>query len=633
MPTLSVLHVTTSLQLESTTALESSASGKGSEPCARDAETLSPRRTPKVGVTLIVDLGRGVGAEYARHAAGGNSPTMLVDDSSAPKAFSLPCLSRDAFLSSSLAALLPVERIVLFLVRTPSSDDDQVIERSLELAAGSPNCRVCLVTSFSIHLSDTQWLATETVLRARFERVAPGRCFVIRPGHIASGGSELNDALTTLAAFHPLVSDRFQSCFVGEAELYSAVDAIMRSGQLATGRTYTLLGTIRPLCDVLAERVSGGTAARLLSGISRAARFLSIGRMLGWLFGLLARGCPALNQWQCHTLEPTTFGELLSLYNPQNARHVAIAGYNTGVTHFGWKYPGRTVIKTTGCGKRIRLHGSTVDVDAGVTLKRVVNELNHSGRELFVLPNYSYISMGTTFFVPIHGSGSEVSTLGDTIEKVLLYDPTADRLVRLKRSDPRFREYMYNSQSGALALRLRLRIREKPRYYVRRTTLDAPSAADVWRLFAEPEASNVELRKSRAADTSVEVSKYYTALTGAADALEVPKDSIGRLWDRLEENWLTSWLFHTLVRRFGYHVELFLDEREFALFWASHATLPLAKLQLRFVRRDGLPHSPFGDRDRVSIDLFMRRSVSPAFIRFMKEQLPDARFNPGKHSM
>jgi hypothetical protein len=367
--------------------------------------------------------------------------------------------------------------------------------------------------------------------------------------------------------------------------------------------------------------------------ISRAASYFYVGHLVGVMFALLARRRPALAQWQCHTLEPSTIRELLTLYNPHNRRHLAIAGYNTGVTHFGWKYPGCTVIKTIGCGKRIRIHGSSVEVDAGLTLKHVVSRLSRAGCELFVLPNYSYVSMGTTYFVPVHGSGSEVSTLGDTIEIVLLYDPVTDRIVRLKRSDARFGRYMYNSGSGALALRLRLRTRDKSRYFVQRTRLEDPSAAEVWRLFSDTEASNVELRKSRATDALVEVSKYYTTLDGATDALEVPKDTIGRLWDRLEENPVTSWLFHAMVRRFGYHVELFLNEREFAIFWAAHATLPLSKLQLRFVRCDGLPHSPFGDCDRISIDLFMRRSVSPAFIRFIKEQLPDARFNPGKHSM
>ncbi|MEZ6069201.1 MAG: hypothetical protein R3C10_02785 [Pirellulales bacterium] len=118
-----------------------------------------------------------------------------------------------------------------------------------------------------------------------------------------------------------------------------------------------------------------------------------------------------------------------------------------------------------------------------------------------------------------------------------------------------------------------------------------------------------------------------------SDRLEIPRDAIGSLWDRLEENRVTSWLFHTLVRRYGFHVELFLDRDEFAVFWQAHARLPLKKIQLRLVRRDDLPHSPIGRRDCISADLFMRRSDRDAFVTFLHGHLPHVRHNPGKHSM
>jgi hypothetical protein len=241
--------------------------------------------------------------------------------------------------------------------------------------------------------------------------------------------------------------------------------------------------------------------------------------------------------------------------------------------------------------------------------------------------------MGTTFMVPIHGSCSEVSTLGETIESVLLYEQSKDRIRRLKRNAPEFGHFMYNPQSGVLVLRLTLRVRGKSRYFVRRLTLHDPPSAEIWDLLANSKAANVEVRKSRAADSNVDISEYYTAADEARAAMEVPKDSLGRMWDRLEENRCTSWAFHSLVRRFGFHVELFLDEREFDTFWSAHSKLPLSKIQLRFVRRDGLPHSPIGDRDCISADLFMRRSASPEFIHFINENLGHARFNPGKHSL
>src|SRR5262249_43950354 len=169
-----------------------------------------------------------------------------------------------------------------------------------------------------------------------------------------------------------------------------------------------------------------------------------------------------------------------------------------------------------------------------------------------------------------------------------------------------------------------LRIRDRSRYFVKRSRLQSPSAADILETFADPDAANIEIRKSRAGDRAVDVSRYFTAASDG-QTLEVPRDSIGRLWDRVEENPVTSWLFHTYVRRCGFHVELFLDKREFEVFWRLHATLPLAKIQLRLVRCDHLSHSPFGDCDRIAVDLFMQRRHSAAFLAFMKEHLPHAR--------
>jgi hypothetical protein len=249
------------------------------------------------------------------------------------------------------------------------------------------------------------------------------------------------------------------------------------------------------------------------------------------------------------------------------------------------------------------------------------------------VPNYSYVTLGTTFFVPIHGSGSDVSTLGDTIEKVVFYDPSTDRLHAVRRGDPAFDRTMYDLESGVLVLRLRLRVRPQTRYFMRRCLIESPTADDVWECFTDPAAANIEMRKPSASSTAVRLAKFYTAADGADDLLEVPRDSIGRLWDRLEENRLTSALFHGLTRRYAFHVELFLDRDEFEIFWQAHAGLPLLKIQLRFVHHDGLPNSPFGDRDCIAADLFMSRSASPAFLRFVHEKLPDARFNRGKHGM
>jgi hypothetical protein len=159
-----------------------------------------------------------------------------------------------------------------------------------------------------------------------------------------------------------------------------------------------------------------------------------------------------------------------------------------------------------------------------------------------------------------------------------------------------------------------------------------PPAATVWEWFHDASASNVEVRKAGAATPKVTVYTYYVDAANTSAALELPRDRLGRLWDRLEENPLTSVLFHALSRRLAHHVELFLSESEFTAFWNTHATLPIAKIQLRFIKRDGFPHSPFRDHDCISADLFMRKAHRPRFEAYLRDTLPAVKMNPGKHS-
>jgi hypothetical protein len=193
---------------------------------------------------------------------------------------------------------------------------------------------------------------------------------------------------------------------------------------------------------------------------------------------------------------------------------------------------------------------------------------------------------------------------------------------------------MYDPSANILLLRLTVGVKDRSGYYVRRQVLEGPSGQEVVSLFHDPQASNVELRKSGAGSRTVQVSKYYAAAPRGDDAsLEVPRDRLGSLWDRLEENPVTRMLFHGLTRRFAHHVELFLSEAEFAVFWDTHGTLPLKKIQLRYIKQDGLPNSPFRKGDCISVDLFMLKKHRRAFENYLKSTFGAVRMNPGKHSM
>src|SRR5262249_5276426 len=188
-------------------------------------------------------------------------------------------------------------------------------------------------------------------------------------------------------------------------------------------------------------------------------------------------------------------------------------------------------------------------------------------------------------------------------------------------------------KSPVVVLRLYLLAKPKSGYFVRSETLRNPSAIDLLDALRDREATNVEIRQTHAASAKVTVRKYYKEPgETSAPALELPRDALGLLWDRLEENPVTSFLMHALSRHLAWHTELFFTPQEFDLFWRTHAQAPLRKIQLRYIRRDGMPHSPYRDEDCVSADLFLFRMDKPCFDAYIRKTFPSVRTNPGKHS-
>ncbi|MCS6851012.1 MAG: FAD-binding protein, partial [Gemmataceae bacterium] len=396
-------------------------------------------------------------------------------------------------------------------------------------------------------------------------------------------------------------------------------------------RVVTLLGPNRPWRDVLREHCPTGFGPALVVGLCWLLAAVGVGLFLSLVAQLVLRLRSSLGHWHFETLRPRSFAELLALCNRYNHAYVKVVGYNNGVVHFGQKFPGRTVVSTVGCRRVVRVGPRRVKADAGATLGQIQRLLADAGLELLVLPNYSYVCVGTAFFIPIHGSASACSTVADSIDKVVLYDPVAERFIVARRGGPAFAEHLYNLRSPAVVLRVYLRVKDKSRYFVQKHTWIDPSAEQLLAALRDDQAANVELRKSRASAREVHVCRYYVE-RATGPALELPRDTLGRLWDRLEANPLTSFVFHALTRHLAWHVELFFTADEFSRFWATHRPLPLAKIQLRYIRRDGFPYSPFAQHDCVSADMFMLRRQRRKFERYLRATFGVVRANPGKHS-
>lgn len=533
----------------------------------------------------------------------------------------------DALSTDSLAGA------VVFLSRKGTERDCGLLEAVVEIATEKGAGCVCLVSSFQVHFGDRRARQAEEWAIARW-RGFPGRVVVFRPGPIHSSCSRLSDRLRKLRFLASVVPERFKSCCVEGDELFAAIEQELTSPDSRKRRTFTLLGSNRPWKDLLARESRERPLPVFVRLAALLLRVLLLGQLAGLILDCFARWLPRLRAWNFDSLRPNSVRELLALYNKYNYRHVKIVGYNNGVIHFGQHYPGKTILSTVGCNRVARLRGDLARFDGGVIIRQAMEKLRAEDKELHVVPNYSYVSMGTAYFIPIHGSASKYCTVAETIEQVCLYDPVEDHFFTVSRQDDAFGHYMYNLSANVLLLQLTLKVKKKSHYYVKVQKLTSLSSRQILDFFQDAKVSNVEIRKAGSASSEVKIYQYYTSPPdGDADALELPRDTLGSLWDRLESTPIASALFHGLTRRFAHHVELFLQEEDFATFWETHRALPLSKIQLRYIRRDGFPNSPFREHDCVSADLFMLKKYKRAFEAYVKETFRAARMNPGKHSM
>jgi FAD/FMN-containing dehydrogenase len=569
-------------------------------------------------VLAVAGFGDPVVADYADYATreGAGNMVILAED-----AGSVPSEKRGR-----------VAALVLFLPRRLRARERQTLDAILDRAREGRTELVAVVSTFRAHLGDQGAAQIEEYVLARTKGLPRG-AVVFRPGHLLSPRSRAGERLRRLGFLYPLVPRRLSGCCVDGHELFAAIEAVRQSPGSAEPRVYTLLGPNRPWRERLAEHGTKGVGRACLTAACALLSLLLVGHFAALLLTLLARRRPALRCCDVGTLRPGGTGELLALYNPYNYRHVKVVGYNNGVVHFGHRYPGRTVVSTVGCNRLTRVGADLLRADCGVTVRQALDYLARSGQELPVVPNYSYVALGTAFFVPIHGSAADYSTVLDTITRVTLYDPATDRRLEATRAEPAFGEHAYDLSAEVLLLDLDLRVKPKSRYFVERQALQEPGSEELLAALRDARPTNVEIRKSRASARPVTVSRYYKDPGDTtARARELPRDALGRLWDRLEENPVTSYLMHALTRHLAWHVELFFTAEEFATFWRTHPALPLRKLQLRYIRRDGLPRSPFRDHDCVAVDLFLLRRHRRRFEAYLQNTFPAVRTNPGKHS-
>jgi hypothetical protein len=581
----------------------------------------------------VISLGQPAAVDYVDQVCRGGSNVSFVSNAAACAGLGCHTYPVEPFSLEAVRSGLrgPIAAVVVFLPRVLTDNDRHCLDALFALAGESHPEVVVLVSTFRCHLGDRAAMESEAFGVRRAEQLA--RVRVLRPGHLLSRHSRAQAFLRQRGWIYPLLPSWLRSCCIDGEELFAAIESERAARGSKRTRACTLLGPCVAWRERLRQYRSRSGLSHLLTILCSLVSVLGPGSAAALLLGLLAGRQPWWRALSMTALRPSSFRELLTLYNRYNYRHVKVVGYNNGIHHFGHRYPGKAIVSTVGCKRVVSAGPDRLKADGGATVRRALDYLAATDRELPVVPNFSYVCLGTAFFVPIHGSAADFSTIGETITRVILYDPLRDRVLRARRHEPAFRKYAYNLKADVLLLRLVLRSKPRSRYYVHREIIEHPGGQALVRALHDCHAANVEIRKASATSRTVTLSRYYNDPKGAGTpVLELPRDALGRLWDRLEENPLSAFLMHALTRHFAWHVELFFTPAEFVRFWEMHHQLPLRKIQVRYIRQDGLPHSAFRDHDCVSVDLFMLRRHRRRFETCLGKTFGTLRTNPGKHS-
>ena len=325
--------------------------------------------------------------------------------------------------------------LVLFLSPRLASADRRALDDLLGRLTGKKLDTVCVVSSSRIHLGDRNAAATEAFALDRVKALGV-RTVVVRAGHVLSPHSRTTSRLRQLGGFGALVPERLRSCFVSGDELFAAIESERRGEGRQKVKVVTLLGANESWRSQLKQHRQDGSAQFCLRIVCGLLALLMVGHLAGLVLDVLARRSPGLRHWNFDTLLPASLGELLSSTTVQFRSTSRWSATTTASITSAIGIPGKTVVSTVHCNRIVRTGSDRVKADCGTTIRKALDFLAASGQELPVVPNYSYVCLGTAFFVPIHGSAADFSTVADTITKVRALRPRSrppDRVPRTRR--------------------------------------------------------------------------------------------------------------------------------------------------------------------------------------------------------
>src|SRR5262249_7167538 len=153
-----------------------------------------------------------------------------------------------------------------------------LFEAVLAVARAHRAERVCIVSTFRVHLGDRAAARCEAALLAQL-RGLPAAVSILRPAHVLSRNSRLAAFLKDSSCWLPLLPNRLQGCCVGGEELFAAIDQELAAPGPRRGRVYTLLGQNRPWRDYF-RNYRQGPLARAYVALTAALPPLALFRRL-----------------------------------------------------------------------------------------------------------------------------------------------------------------------------------------------------------------------------------------------------------------------------------------------------------------------------------------------------------------
>ena len=457
--------------------------------------------------------------------------------------------------------------------------------------------------------------------------------YIVRPSVVMGDQLLWDRILRKIADVYPLIPGNFTRSFVDVNEVTGTIKGIIEGG--IESRTITLLGQRQSLRD-MAKRYStrqgigkiwlgGGIVlaalfAYLIVGLhSRLAEAILLELLAAWLLGTVALKylVPEFHEYfagfKYYRFFPETEDEVISLcYSGNN--NIVIKGYDNKAKYYHEKLPAQythVVLEHFNKVRSLDLEKHIVSVEAGICFADLLSYLTRHNRWLANYPNYHYITAGACILCPVHGSSIQYPFIADLVQSFRYYDRRKDEVLELSRNDKEFDAITFNSDllNQIVVLSVDLSISNRVRYRLQTEKADI-NQLDFVKLFESLDHDkHLEVRVNSLRNGRAYIQTYssidYTNASVERKGLQAIKaDSIGRKWNLMRRNFVTSIMTQVFSRPYV-NFEWFFDREEFKRFWeeivAQKQTYRFFKLLIRFNSITAPTGNPY--YNTVSIDV------------------------------